>query len=391
MLKWSRRGLTVRFIETVRDAGKYYDSNGLYLKVSRSGRRYFEQRITLYGKRRTLGVGRYPVVSLQEAREVALENLRAVWRGKDPLARRHAEHVPTFAEAAARAIEAFSTGWSSPAEARAWMGTMQQHVNPRIGALSVSHVQTRDIIQVLAPLCKDLPDTARRARHRINKVMMYAVAQGWREDNPVGTAVDAALPRIRLNRRHHHALPHAQVAAALAAVRRSDAAPVVKLVFESLVLTAVRSGEARGACWSEIDLDAAKWTIPGPRMKAGVEHSVPLSNRCMEILADARALDGTCELVFPNTRGLRLSRNHLSGLLRSLQMGAVPHGFRSSFRDWCAETAVSREVAEVCLAHAVGNPVEQAYRRTDVFKLRRKVMEHWARYLAECGHCDVPG
>ena len=390
MVKRSSPGLTVRFIEAVRDAGKYYDSNGLYLKVAASGRRYFEQRITVHGKRHTLGVGRYPVVSLKEAREAALENLRAVRHGEDPLARRRAEQVPTFAEAASRAIEVLSVGWTSPTEAQAWTNTLQRHAFPRIGAMRVSDVQARDIVQVLLPLCRDLPDTARRLRYRIGKVMTFAVAQEWRPDNPVGPAVDAALPRIRLNRRFHEALPHAQVAGAIAAVQRSDAPPAMKLVFEFLVLTAVRSGEARGAQWTEIDFDEAKWVIPATRMKAGKPHRVPLSQRCLDILAEARALNGTRKLVFADERGRQIPRTRLSDLLRTLEIGAVPHGFRTSFRNWCAETEVSGDVAEDCLAHAVGTAVQRRYRRTDVYALRCKVMEDWARYVAQGGRSVAP-
>ena len=210
--------------------------------------------------------------------------------------------------------------------------------------------------------------------------MKWAIAQGYREDNPAD-AVLGVLPRVRHVAVHHRALPHAKVPAAIAAVHSSAAFPSTKLAFHLLVLTAVRSSEVRHARWEQIDFDAAMWVIPAHRMKTRVEHRVPLSGRALRVLHQARALSPGAELVFPSNSGAPIGKRTFAKLLRELGVEAVPHGFRSSFRDWCGETAVPREVAERCLAHVVRNDVEAAYARSDLYGRRAKVMEDWARYL----------
>ena len=187
--------------------------------------------------------------------------------------------------------------------------------------------------------------------------------------------------------RHMRALPHGEVASAIEKVRASKSGPVVKLAFEFLVLTATRSGEVRGAVWTEIDRDEGVWTIPAPRTKGNREHRVPLSRRALEILEEARALGRGSLLVFPSVRGNPLGVTALSRLLKTLRIAAVPHGFRSSFRDWAAEeTDYPRKVAEAALAHTVRNPIGAAYRRTDLFERRRRLIDDWAAYLAHAGY-----
>ena len=220
-------------------------------------------------------------------------------------------------------------------------------------------------------------------RQRIGAIMRWAVAQGYREDNPAGEAIGAALPRHSGVKTHHRALPHAQVAGAIEAVRQSGASVSAKLCFEFLVLTACRSGEVRLARWDEFDLEAAIWTVPASRTKAGREHRVPLSTRALEVLAGARGLADGSGLVFPSSTGRALSNATLSKLLRDLNVDGVPHGFRSSFRDWAAECSnAPREVCELALAHVNSDRVEAAYRRSDLFERRRKLMGEWAAYLA---------
>ena len=218
--------------------------------------------------------------------------------------------------------------------------------------------------------------------------MKWAISQGHRPDNPAGEALGAALPKQNGSKRHHRALPHPEVAKAIAAVQASDAYPATKLCFEFLVLTACRSGEVRLATWDEIDLETNTWTIPPERMKAKREHRVPLSGRALEILLEAQRLtndDGGTngsDLVFPSLTGRTLSDNTLSKLLRDLKIAAVPHGFRSSFRDWAAEsTNAPREVMEAALAHIIKDKAEAAYARSDLFKRRRSLMDRWADYL----------
>ena len=235
---------------------------------------------------------------------------------------------------------------------------------------------------VLIPIWHDKPETARRVRQRIGAVMKWAVAMGYRPDNPAADALGQALGRQRAVVQHMRALPHSAVADAIATVRASQALVTTKDAFELLVLTAARSGEVRLATWDEVDLDAAVWTIPAARMKAKRDHRVPLSGRTLAILHDARRRSDGTGLVFRSPRGKPLSDMTLSKLIKELGIAAVPHGFRSSFRDWAAErTNTPREVVEAALAHTVRNPTEAAYARSDLFERRRRLMDDWAAYL----------
>ncbi len=265
---------------------------------------------------------------------------------------------------------------------RGWESSLRTYVYPHLGKRLVSDVSTADIMTVLTPIWHDRHETARRVRQRIGAVMQWAVANGYRSDNPAGEAIRAALPKRNGAPQHQRALSHAEVGAAIVQVRESDASLAAKRCFELLVLSACRSGEVRGARWEEIDWDTATWTVPGSRMKAGREHRVPLAARALEVLQAARELPAGSGLVFPSVRGGELSDNTLSKLLRELGIPAVPHGFRSSFRDWCGECATApREVAEAALAHVVRNKVEAAYARSDLFERRRQLMDDWATYL----------
>ena len=253
---------------------------------------------------------------------------------------------------------------------------------PKIGDKRVDRISTADVMEVLLPIWSTKRETASRVRQRVGAVMKWAVAQGYREDNPAGDAISAALPKNSARRQHQRALPHSQVAEAVQRVRASKAHRATALAFEFLVLTACRSGEVRGARWDEVDDVAATWTVPPARMKAKLEHRVPLSNRAVSVLREARETSDKSGLVFPSPTGRVLSDSTLSKLLRELGVGAVPHGFRSSFRDWAAErTDAPREVCELALAHVNSDRVEAAYRRSDLFERRRQLMQHWSDYL----------
>ena len=355
-------------------AGRYCDGNGLYLQVDPSGARRWVQRLVIRGTPRTLGVGGCAVVSLAEARDIALGNRKLARAGGDPLAeRRHARGMPTFEEAAAKVLALHRPGWRNAKHAAQWATTLQEYAHPHLGSLPVSEVTTADVLTVLTAIWHDKPETARRVRQRIGAVMKWAVAKGYRQDNPAGDALAQALPRHTVVRRHLRALPHGEVAGAIQAVRASRASAPVKLAFEFLVLTAARSGEVRLATWDEMDLDAAVWLVPGARMKAKRDHRVPLSGRALAILRDAQSLGDGAGLVFPSPRGKPFSDMALSKLIKELGFPAVPHGFRSSFRDWAAEqTNTPREVVEAALAHTVRNPTEAAYARSDLFARRRR-------------------
>ncbi len=374
--------LSADFVRSVTGAGRYCDGHGLYLDVQASGSRSWIQRITIRGRRREMGLGGYPIVSLEEARTQALANRKLARGGGDPLAvRREARIMPTFEAAAHRVWRQMTPGWSNRKYGRAWLAGLARYAFPLIGGMRVCDVTSADVIEVLQHLWHDRPTTARRLRQRIGAVLEWAMAMEYRTDNPCDR-IGPVLGRQQHRVQHMRALPHREVAAAVRAVRRADARRVVKLAFEFLVLTAARSGEVRGARWTEMDTARAVWTIPAERMKAKREHRVPLCRRALEILDAARRLDNGGRLAFATARGGVLKDMALSGLLNELGIAAVPHGFRSSFRDWAAEeTDHPREVVEAALAHAVRNPVEAAYARSDLFERRRRLMDDWAGYL----------
>lgn len=321
---------------------------------------------------------------MKEARAKAFANRKLARDGGDPLAdKRRAESTPTFEEAGRRVWDQLRPGWRSPQHAQIWLGSLERHVFPRIGEMPVSEVTSADVVWILAPIWHDKPPTARKLRQRIRAVMEWAVAMDrWTSgpDNPCDR-IGPVLGAQGNHARHMRALPYGEVAAAIRKVRASNARPVVKLAFEFLVLT-TRSGEVRGAVWREIDRDEGVWIIPAPRTKGTREHRVPLCSRALEILEDGRTLGRGSPLVFPRVDGRRLGSTAMSELLRALEIAAVPHGFRSSFRDWAAEeTDHPREVAEAALAHKVRNPIEAAYRRTDLLDRRRRLMDDRAEYL----------
>ena len=392
------KALSAAFCRTVAVPGRYCDGNGLYLQVDPSGARRWVQRIVVRGKSCALGLGSFSLVSLAEAREQALANRRIARAGGDPLAeRRRAHGIPTFEEAAGQVLALHQAAWKdSSRTAQLWQATMREYAYPHLGAKGVDQVTTADVMAVLLPIWTRKHETARNVRRRIGRVMKWAIAQGYRNDNPAGEAITAALPKRPAPVQHMRALPHGEVSGAIAAVRASGAWVGMQLAFEFLVLTAARSGEVRRAAWDEIDLVALTWTIPATRMKAMREHRVPLSSRAVEVLQEAKRLGGwaggeCAGLVFPSRRGNPIGDDKFSAFVRKLGIAAVPHGFRSSFRDWASErTNHPREVIEAALAHAVRNQTEAAYARSDLFERRRQLMDDWMEYLASDRRQVVP-
>ena len=381
--------LSARFVETIQEPGRYGDgrgSGGLTLRVKRTARGHLAkswgQRISIDGQPRNLGLGTWPHVSLAEARQKCVLNLLARQRGELVTGRRRT--VPTFAEAVEKVIAVHSAGWKAGSRSeKLWRSSLRDYAMPKLGRRPVNRIHTSDVMAVLLPIWNDKRETAKRVRTRISAVMRWAVAQGYREDNPAGAAISAALPRNGVRPRHHPALPYAEVSAAIQTVRTSGAYPATALAFEFLVLTACRNGEVRGALWKEMDLAGREWRIPAERMKANREHRVPLSGGALAVLQEARALADGSGVVFPSARGGPLNEVAIAKLVRQLGIGAVPHGFRSSFRDWAAECSdAPREVCELALAHVNTNAIEAAYRRTDLFERRRALMEQWAAFLA---------
>ena len=363
--------------------GRHCDGQGLYLLVQPSGTRSWIQRLVIRGRRRELGLGSIPLVSLAEAREKAIANRKVAREGGDPLAdKRRVQRTLTFEAAAAKVLEQKRAGWRSTKHGQQWWATLKAYAFPRLGTLHVSEITSADVLGTLQPIWHTRGDTALRVRQRIHAVLEWAIAMQYRTDNPCDR-LGPVLGKQKRVVRHMRALPHAHVAVALAAIRATSARPVVKLAFEFMVLTAARPGEARGARWSEVDLDAAVWTIPAERMKALREHRVPLSGRAAQVLGAARMLGtGDCPLVFPTAQGKPLTDMALSRSLTQAGIPAVPHGFRSTFRDWAAEeTNHPREVVEAALAHTVRDQVEAAYARSDLFERRRTLMNDWEAYL----------
>ena len=356
---------------------------GLSLHVHPTGVKSWQQRIYVNGRQTNIGLGKYPAMPLAAARAKALDNVRLVRRGGDP--RHRGGAVPTVMDTVEKVIARDAPTWRNPERtAREWRDAFRLYA-PELAARRVDEVTRAECTAVLGALWNDRRETASRLRQRLSAVFKLVVAESRRADNPVDAAY-AALPNRRgdaQRKRHHAALPHSEVATALEAVEASEAWAGVKLAFRFLVLTAARSGEVRGATWDEIDLGRAVWTVPPERMKAGVEHRVPLSAATLRVLCDAAASTGGGTLLFPSVRGKRMHDNSLSKPLRDAGIAAVPHGFRSSFRDWAAErTDFPRSVVEAALAHRVGERVEAAYFRSDLFDRRRDLMQAWSDYLS---------
>ena len=383
--------LTPAFCRTA-PPGRHCDGNGLYLVTSPSGKRRWEQRLVIHGTSRAFGLGAFPVVSLAQARKNAVHNRRIARSGGDPRAAARQPKAapkrpaaPTFREAASAVIAIHAEAWTSPETRTHWETTLQNYVYPRIGARSVARVTTADIMALLRPIWTRKHSTARKVHQRIGSIMKWAIAQGLRRDNPAGDAITAALPKRPIRVVHMPALPYTEVPAAVTTIRSTPVNwPAPKLAFEFLVLTAARTKEVLLATWTEIDIRSATWTLPAPRMKARREHRVPLSPAALDVLSDARhtcAATRSPHLVFPGARG-GPSRNSISTLVKRHGIPAVPHGFRSSFRDWAAEkTGHPREVIEAALAHHVHDQTEAAYARSDLFDRRRQLMDDWASYL----------
>ena len=380
--------LTAAFVRSVNRPGVYCDQHGLRLRVYESRKRksiskHWIRRGTVNGTRRDIGLGAIPYVWLLDARQQAYEHRKIARAGGNPVALKRKPDVPTFAEAVETVIAIHSEGWKDAGKSeKQCRASLRVYAMKRLGRRRVDQITAADVMAVLIPHWHTKTKTMRRVRQRIGAVMKWAVAEGYRDDNPAGDAISAALPKTGTVRKHQRALPFADVGAALDKVKASGAYRSTVLALEFLVLTACRSSEVRLATWDEVDLESKTWTVPATRMKTKRDHRVPLSSRAMEILHEAWELSGGRGLVFPSAHDRALSDNTVSKLLRDLGIEAVPHGFRSSFRDWAAECSdAPREVCELALAHVNSDRVEAAYRRTDLFERRRVLMEEWSKFV----------
>ena len=371
---------------------------GLYLCVSPSGARSWIARVNVDGKRREMGLGSFPDVSLSIAREKARAARSDTTMGIDPVAHRKEARSArqalkatqkTFADCAKAYIEAHSDSWRNAKHRAQWPSTFETYVYPTVGTVLVGEVTQAHVMAVLLPIWKTKTQTATRLRGRIEQVLAWATAAGFRQGENCARwtgLLDQLLPAPgKVSKpKHHPAVRVDDMPAFIKALRQHDGLSPKALEFA--VLTAARSGEVRGANWAEIDLEAAVWTVPPERMKAGKEHRVPLSAAAIKLLEAMPRIEGT-ELVFPAPRGGQLSDMALTALTRRMNFRddagrvCVPHGFRSSFRDWVFErTDYPRDLAEAALAHALENKVEAAYRRGDALERRRAMMQAWANY-----------
>lgn len=365
--------------------GRLGDGGGLWLEVAPTGSRSWLFLFKIGGRRSAVGFGGYPGVSLAKARKLAGEARDVLSRGGNPLTERRKEAEPTFAEAVTLFLADNEAGWRNEKHKAQWRMTLSDSYCRHLRPLMVSAITTEDVLRVLKPVWQSKPETASRLRGRIERVLGFCKAKGWRSgENPAQWRghLAAILPKPgKLTRGHHAAMPYADVPAFVARLRNAEAMAARALEF--LILTAARSGEALNARWDEIDLERAIWTVPASRMKAGRAHQVPLSPRALAIveqLAETRRND----FVFPGERKDRpLSASALEMLLRRLKAKPVtPHGFRSSLRDWCGDASnFPRELIEEALAHRVGNATEIAYRRGTALEKRRKLMGAWASFV----------
>ena len=383
--------LNARSVQTIRAKGRHADGGGLYLVIDKNAAKRW---VFLYRDRRThklreMGLGGLAAVPLARAREKAAEARAQLATGRDPLAERKGsrsddgEAGRTFGAVADALIHSMEPSWKNPKHRAQWKMTLRVYCKP-LRDLPVDQITTTDVLAVLQPIWLMVPETASRVRGRIERVMDAARARGFcRTQNPArwrGHLANLLPPRARLKRGHHAAMPFGEVPAFIGELRqRSGISP---LALEFLILTAARTGEVIGATWPEIDPEAKLWTVPATRMKAKREHFVPLSGRCIEILREVQRF-GRRPYVFPGQKlDAQLSSMAFAAVLRRMEIAdATPHGFRSSFRDWCGElTPFPREVAEAALAHTIPDRVEAAYRRGSALEKRRHLMEAWAEF-----------
>lgn len=388
--------LSETMIRNLAREGRYTDKRtpGLSLLVRRTANGRWSktwcQRIKIDGKVVSLGLGSYPRVSLEMARHKATVNRVRVAEGEPIIPK---AKVPTFEEATERYYQVRSVHKDTDSSyERSWVPIMRKHALPRLGRLPVDAVTARDVLRVLKPIWNDLHFTAKLVRQRIRKVLDWCQGEEYVSENVADDRINAVLRPRRARPSHHKAMPYQEVPAVLAALDRCSEPLTAKLCLKFLILTAARSGEARGARWSEVDRDQREWWRPKERMKGRKEHRQPLSEPTLEVLTQAVALKDGSDLVFPSplSPGKELSDQALRDLLAALNLAkqGTVHGFRSSFTVWADEcTDFDPAVVERALAHEVGTKTEQAYARSDLFDLRLDLLEAWGRYA--CGSVSV--
>lgn len=377
-------GLTVARVRALNEPGMYCDGQGRYLRVGKGSAKSWILRTTVFGRRREIGLGSAYLVTLAEARDEA-RRLRKVARGGgDPLAHRNREAI-TFEQAAERVFEANKATWKNKKHTDTWWSSIRSYAVPHLKERPLDKISTRDVLNVLEPIWTEKHETARRLKQRLATIFDWAKGAGYYpHENPVN-GVTKALPVVKRQAEHMDAMNWRDLPDFIATLQARESVSANTLLF--LILTATRSGEARGARWSEFDIGTRIWRIPADRMKGDKPHRVPLTDEMLAILDKQRGLDA--ELVFPSSHrdgdgGFKVQSDMVFKSLykRMGVSGFTTHGFRSTFRDWCSESAgAPREIAEAALAHSIGNQVERAYARSDLFDPRIKLMQQWSNYL----------
>lgn len=382
--------LTARKVSGPLSPGRISDGAGLYLYVKKTGRKSWVYMWTKNGVRREMGLGGYPGLSLAKAREVAQSQREIVLEGDDPLVLRQKQRasatIISFGDAADHLVETLKSDWTNEKHRQQWRRTVSHYCEP-IRHIPVKDIDTDDVLRVLKPILRTKEETARRLRSRLERVLDYSSAHGWREgENPArwkGHLKDLLPKRDASKRQNFAAMPYESIPCFIDQLREQEGSS--RLALEFTIHTAARTNETLGAVWNEIDFEQKVWNIPAERMKGNVAHKVPLTEAAMKVL-DACRDQKASEYVFPGARvGRPLSNMSMNMLLRRMNIENVTvHGFRSSFRDWCGDkTNYPREVAEAALAHKVGNKVERAYRRRNALDKRRSLMSEWSKYIVK--------
>jgi len=383
--------LTAREVSALRTPGRHSDGGGLYFRITPTGARSWVFMTAMGGKRCEIGLGSAVSVSLATARKIAAEMREAVVTGVDPrgvIAPKEPERVVTFGTFTDEFISDIEGGWKNPVHRQQWRNSLRDHAKA-LRDKPVGQIGTDDVLDVLKPIWLRLPETSNRVRGRIERVLAAAKARGLRPKDAPNPAqlrghLDVLLPKQpKLSRGHHAALPFAQAPAFMAQLRGRPALSARCLEFT--ILTAARSGEALAAAWEEIDFTQKLWHIPAERMKAAIEHVVPLSDAAFELLEQLRkGQDQPKGRIFAVNGAIR-SNMAMSMLLKRMGYGNITvHGFRSTFRDWAGDsTTHPREIIEAALAHTIQNKAERAYRRSTAIERRRQLMEDWSEYLGK--------
>ena len=380
--------LTTRKVMSVKTPGRLSDGRGLYLRVKTTGRKSWVYMWNKDHRRREMGLGAYPDVSLALAREKAQNARELIARDKDPINEKKKAVIKTFGEAADHLVQTLQADWSNEKSRQQWIRTVSHYCKP-IRNIPVRNIDTDDVLRVLKPIWTEKEETARRLRARIERVLDYASAHDWRSgENPArwkGHLKDILPKRDKLKRKNFSAMPYEKIPTFMAELKKEEG--MASLALQMTIHTASRTNETLGAKWSEVNLKTKLWTIPAERMKGKIEHVVPLTPAVIRVLEFVRMFQSS-DYVFPGAReGRPLSNMSMNMLLRRMGVENVTvHGFRSSFRDWCGDqTQYPREIAEAALAHKVGNKVEQAYRRRSAIEKRRQLMRDWSGYCAPIG------